>query len=180
MMLKQTFLINKKGHSLFCLSLFLMFSGCGFQLKGQGGLVTPSARNQTIAITTTTGSKDMALALETHWLKNGGALGSLFDAKWQVNLQPVAVERFVLTRDQAGKAIEYQVETKVDFDLLHQGQIMVSKQAKTTRLLPVSNSELVASYQLEQEAMEQTYQTLADNILRQVVQFIKKRDDFAD
>ena len=106
----------------------LLLTSCGFHLAGSRPLPEPLRSVYIDVITPYRVSKpQLESALRTRLLRRGAQVtGSLSAAKSVLRLSDLTETRQVLSVDPFGKAVEYQLTTRVRYQLLGESQVLIA------------------------------------------------------
>ena len=109
-------------------SLLTVLAACGFHLAGSRPLPEPLRSVYIDVITPYRVSKpQIEAALRTRLLRRGAQVtGNLGAARSVLRLSDLSETRHVLSVDPFGKAVEYQLTTRVRYQLLSEGQVLLA------------------------------------------------------
>lgn len=147
--------------------LAAVLCGCGFHFAGARPLPDPLASVYIDLVTPYRVSKPpLEAALRTRLLRRGARVtGGVGSAQSVLRLTDLDESRRVLSVDRFGKAVEYELTTRVTFELLHRGQVIVPAD-----LLQVSRDYSFNAQQvLAKEAEEQRLQAFLQDELAELL-----------
>jgi len=152
---------------LACL-LVAMASGCGFHFAGARPLPAPLASVYIDLVTPYRVSKPpLEQSLRTRLLRRGAKVtGSVGSAQAVLRLTEMAESRRVLSVDRFGKAVEYELTTRVKFELLHRGEVVVAPDLMQVSRDYSFNAQQVLAKEAEEARLREFIQTeMAELIL---------------